>query len=257
MSKTDPVFGCSMPSPTVSAAHGGDRRDRSKNPQGALRLPLGLAAVLVALAFLAAGCRQQMASQPSHRPLTASTFFRDQRSARPLVAGTIPRGTLEESAQFATGKADGSTTPLTAVAMLGLAASGPMPLLSVASQADPYVDEFPLPLDAKLLARGKERYDIFCSMCHDRTGYGKGMIVQRGYAPAPSYHIPRLRNAKAGYLFDVVTRGWGAMPSYSHQIPPRDRWAIVAYVRALQYSQNASPEDVPESEQAALKEGSR
>ncbi|MBX9679367.1 MAG: cytochrome c [Gemmataceae bacterium] len=197
-----------------------------------------------------------MAQQPSHRPLTPSSFFRDQRSARPLVDGTIARGMLEETYQFATGKDGGEAATHFAVAMFGLAAAGPMPMLGVAQHADPYVEAFPIPVDAKLLARGRNRYEIFCSMCHDRTGYGKGMIVQRGYAPAPSYHIPRLRNAKAGYIFDVVTRGWGAMPSYSHQIPTRDRWAIVAYVRALQYSQNASMEDVPETEQAALaKEG--
>jgi len=229
-----------------------------------VRAPLRVAAnrcMVWAIAFgvlASVGCRQQMAQQPSHRPLTASKFFRDERSARPLVVGTIPRGMLAETHEFATGKADGSAAPASAAAMLGLAASGPLAMLSVANEADPYVDDFPVPIDAKLLARGKDRYEIFCAMCHDRTGYGKGMIVQRGYAPPPSYHLPRMRNARSGYIFDVVTRGFGAMPSYSAQIPPHDRWAITAYVRVLQYSQNAQMDDVPEAKKTELaKEGSR
>jgi mono/diheme cytochrome c family protein len=161
-------------------------------------------------------CRQDMHNQPKYRGLRASTFFANGSSARPLVEGTIARGTLQEDEAFFTGKIN-----------------------KVA------VKELPFPIDQQLLDRGEERFNIYCSPCHGRTGEGNGMVVQRGYRTPPSFHQDRLRQADVGYLFDVMTNGFGAMPDYRVQIAPRDRWAIVAYIRALQLSQHATTADVP------------
>lgn len=166
-----------------------------------------LFALLLLAVPVVAGCRQDMHNQPKYRPLRASAFFGDGSSARPLVEGTVARGLLQEDEAFYSGKA-----------------------------GDAFVREMPLPVDAALVARGRERYDIFCAPCHDATGGGNGMIVQRGYRRPPSMHDDRLREAEAGYFFDVMTHGFGAMPDY-RQISPRDRWAIVSYIRALQLSQ--------------------
>jgi mono/diheme cytochrome c family protein len=174
------------------------------------------AAVVFALCALLGGCRQDMHNQPKYRGLRASAFFADGSSARPRVEGTVARGTLQEDEAFFTGKIDKVT-----------------------------VKEFPFPIDEKVLDRGQERFNIYCSPCHDRTGGGNGMVVQRGYKQPPSYHIDRLRQADVGYFFDVITNGFGAMADYRAQIAPRDRWAIVAYIRALQYSQHAPASDVP------------
>ena len=165
------------------------------------------AALLALGVVLAAGCRQDMHNQPKYKPLRASEFFRDGSSARPLVDGTIARGTLQEDEAFFTGKSAGQL-----------------------------VREMPFAIDEAVLARGQERYAVFCTPCHDATGSGNGMIVQRGYRKPPPMYDERLRNAEAGYLFDVITNGFGAMPDYRTQISPRDRWAVVAYVRALQAS---------------------
>lgn len=167
--------------------------------------------------FVIAGCRQDMHNQPKYRGLRPSAFFADGSSARPLVEGTVARGTLQEDEAFFTGKIDKAT-----------------------------VKEFPIPVDDALVDRGQERYNIYCSPCHDRTGGGNGMVIQRGFArQPPSYHIDRLRQADVGYFYDVITNGFGVMPDYRAQIAPRDRWAIVAYIRALQYSQHAAASDVP------------
>jgi mono/diheme cytochrome c family protein len=163
-----------------------------------------------------------MYDQPRYKPLAKSEFFGDGRSARPLVEGTVARGTLDPSA------ATGGSAP-------GLLAT-----------------VLPVPLSRELLARGRERYGIFCAPCHDGTGGGRGMVVRRGYRPPPSLHIERLRDAPVGHLYDVMTRGLGAMPDYAQQIPPADRWAIAAYVRALQLSQRAGVADVPPQERARL-----
>ncbi len=165
---------------------------------------------------LTAGCRQDMHDQPKYRPLRSSAFFADGSSARPLVDGTIARGTLQEDAAFFTGKV-GNTA----------------------------VKELPFPVDAHVLDRGQERYNIFCTPCHDSTGSGRGMVVQRGYRPPPSFHDERLRMADPGYYFDVMTNGFGAMPDYRMQLSARDRWAVVAYIRALQLSQHADKADIP------------
>jgi hypothetical protein len=169
--------------------------------------------------MFAAGCDQAMSDQPHRGPLAPSTFFPDGRSSRPPVAGTVAQGDLRLDDHLYRGVI--GTEP---------------------------ADTFPFPVTREILARGRERFDIFCSPCHDRTGHGHGMIVSRGYAPPPSYHIDRLRVAKLGHFFEVITHGFGAMPDYGSQIPARDRWAIIAYVRALQESQNARPEDVPPEE---------
>ena len=166
------------------------------------------------------GCRLDMHVQPRYNPLAKSDFFADQRSARPPVPGTVARGDLRADTYFYTGKI--AETP---------------------------GDYLPFPASDDVLARGRERYNIYCSPCHSRMGDGNGMIPQRGFRRPPSYHIERLRKAPLGYFFDVMTNGFGAMPDYASQIPPRDRWCIVAYIRALQLSQNATMADVPSGQQ--------
>lgn len=179
-------------------------------------LPVALLAVLGT-----AGCRLDMHVQPRLNPLARNDFFADERSARPPVEGAVARGDLRADAYFYTGK-------------IG---------------ANPG-DYFPFPVDEKVLVRGRERFNVFCAPCHSRLGDGNGFIPQRGFArKPPSYHIERLRNAPAGYFFDVMTNGFGIMPDYASQIPPHDRWAIVAYIRALQLSQNAKMADVPQGQQ--------
>jgi mono/diheme cytochrome c family protein len=173
--------------------------------------PLGLLAVL----FLA-GCRQDMHDQPRFKPLARSDFYADLRSARAPVEGTVARGQLHEDAYFYTGK-------------MGNAPG----------------DYMPFAASEEVLARGRERFNIYCAPCHSQLGDGNGVIVQRGFRRPPSFHTERLRNAPLGYFFDVMTNGFGAMPDYASQISPRDRWSVVAYVRALQLSQNASTDDVP------------
>jgi Cytochrome C oxidase, cbb3-type, subunit III len=173
--------------------------------------------------FLLAGCRQKMADQPRYEPLVRSTFFGDERSARPLVEGTVARGQLRTDEQLYEGKQGGKL-----------------------------VDSFPFPVTLAVLSRGRERYDIFCSPCHDRVGTGQGMVVRRGYRAPPSMHIERLRQAPAGYFFDVMTNGFGVMPDYSQAIRAEDRWTIAAYIRALQLSQHATIADVPGSQRQQI-----
>jgi len=168
-------------------------------------------------------CRQDMHDQPKYKPLAASTFFADGRSGRPLVEDTVARGHLRTDELFYTGRANNEPAKV-----------------------------FPFPITREVLDRGHERYDIFCSPCHSRLGDGAGMVVQRGFRHPPSFHLDRMREAPAGHYFDVITNGFGAMASYASRIPPRDRWAIIAYVRALQYSQRASVSDVPEEQRQEL-----
>jgi len=177
--------------------------------------------LLVALACLAA-CRSDMQDQPKYKPLRPSEFWPDGRSSRPVVPGTIARGMPPADSPKVTGKS-GST----------------------------YVAN-PLPRTVAVLARGRERYDIYCSPCHDRVGTGDGMIVERGYKAPPTFHQDRLRGVADGYLFQTMTEGFGVMPSYAQQIPVDDRWAIAAYIRVLQRSQNATIDDVPAADRAAL-----
>jgi hypothetical protein len=183
----------------------------------ASRIPLASPAVAVACAALCiallAGCslKQDMAHQPKNRPLSPSDFFQDGRSERPIVENTVARGSLADDALFVPKESP----------------------------------NFPLPVTLELLERGEGRYKIFCTPCHGLQGDGNGMIVMRGMKHPPSYHEDRLRQVPNGYLYDVITNGFGAMYGYSAQIPPRDRWAIVAYVRALQLSRNAKVSDLP------------
>ena len=167
-----------------------------------------------------------MHDQPKYQPLERSTFFDDQRASRPLVPGTVARGHLEADVAFYQGTSDAGM-----------------------------LQELPIPVTHTLLERGQERFNIYCSPCHDRTGIGFGMIVQRGFKRPPSLHDQRLRDVPVGYLFQVIGNGFGVMPSYAAQVPAPDRWAIVAYIRALQLSQAASLADVPAGERQKLEQG--
>src|SRR5262245_29034735 len=187
---------------------------------------------------------QDMAKQPSYRPLQHSPFFDNGMASRTPVTGTVARGQLNEDTAFYTGKTDKNewTQAAGLVAAVGQA---PTAGLLVAATSDPYEDAFPWPVTRDVLERGRLRFDVFCSVCHDRTGGGKGMIERRGFTKPPSLHEPRLRQARPGYFVHVMTRGFGAMPDYAAQIPPAERWEIAAYVRALQLSQHATLDDVP------------
>jgi mono/diheme cytochrome c family protein len=157
-----------------------------------------------------------MHDNPRYEPLEQSAFFADGRSQRPLVANTVARGQLREDEHLYTGKVNGQLA-----------------------------NDFPVPVNEALMLRGQERFNVFCAPCHGRTGSGDGMVVRRGYRAPTSFHDARLRQAPAGYIFDVVTNGFGAMPDYATQVPVVDRWAIAAYIKALQLSQNATVNDVP------------
>jgi mono/diheme cytochrome c family protein len=184
----------------------------------------GAWSVTVIGVLLAGGCRQDMHDQPKYKPLRESDFFADKRASRPLVAGTVARGSLREDALLYTGKLE----------------SG-MPTA-----------ELPMPVTSELLARGREQFQTYCTPCHGRTGAGDGMIVQRGFKRPSSFHINRLRMMPVGYLYDVITNGFGAMSDYSAQVTVKDRWAIAAYVRVLQLSQYAPVDVVPAAERATL-----
>jgi mono/diheme cytochrome c family protein len=183
-----------------------------------------------------AACRQDMQDQPRMKPYRATAFFQNGMSSRPPVPGTVPRGYLRADTEFFTGKKSGTQAGTTVTAGQQAAPTGATGAQGIAAYPDD-VEEFPLPITYEVVNRGKERYDIFCSACHGLTGNGDGMIVRRGFRRAASFHSDNLRQAPVGHYFDAITNGWGAMPSYAAQIPARDRWAIVAYIRALQLSQ--------------------
>ena len=185
---------------------------------------LGLATALLVLLVSATACRQDMHDQPKYTAYKPSDFFADRRSARPLVEGTVAQGHLNEDELLYTGRVGGQ--PAT---------------------------QFPFAIDTAVMRRGRERYDIFCSPCHGLTGAGDGMVVQRGYRRPPTFHVERLRQAPPGHLYDVMTSGFGALPDYAAQIPVRDRWAIAAYMRALQLSQNATVAELPPDARGQLK----
>jgi mono/diheme cytochrome c family protein len=172
---------------------------------------------------LLCACRRDMQDQPRFRPFRPTTFFADGRSARPQVAGTVARGHLEDDELLDRGTVDGKPAEI-----------------------------FPFPVTAEVLARGRDRFDIFCAPCHGRTGDGDGMVVERGMKRPTSYHAERLRAAPPGYVFDVITHGFGAMFDLADRIPAEDRWRIVAYVRALQRSQSAKLDDAPADERRKL-----
>jgi mono/diheme cytochrome c family protein len=193
--------------------------------QPASMAPVSIVCTLCIAVACAGGCHTDMQDQPRYEALEASTFFSDGMSSRQPVEGTIARGQLHEDEAFYTGH-----------------------------DADKLAAKVPISVDRALLERGHQRFDIYCSMCHGFAGEGDGVIVQRGLRRPPSFHSERLRNAPAGHFFDVMTHGFGAMPRYAVQIEPHDRWAIVAYLRVLQLSQNARLEDVPEEQRSKLEE---
>ena len=168
-----------------------------------------------------------MQNQPRFKPLRPNPMFDDGGSARPLVEGTVPRASAR----------DESFRPSWVVT------SKQAVILETNDISN--ISQFPIPVTSQLLDRGQDRFNIYCAVCHGRVGDGKGMVVQRGFRQPPSYHIDRLRAAPIGHFYDVVTNGFGAMPSYGEQVTPQDRWAIIAYIRALQLSQHAPVSDVP------------
>ena len=177
-----------------------------------------------ALALLTlAACRQDMHNEPRYKPLAASDFFTDQRSARPMVEGTVARGHLRIDEARYTGKIDGND-----------------------------IDQFPIPIAKADIERGQTRFNIYCTPCHGRLGDGNGMVVMRGFRQPPSYYSDRLISAPIGHYFDVVTNGFGAMPSYASRIESDDRWRVIAYIRALQLSESASINDVPADQRQNL-----
>jgi hypothetical protein len=181
-------------------------------------------AFVAASVFLTTGCdhlRQDMATQPKNKPLSPSAFFPDGRSERPLVENTVARGSIADDDLF-------------------------VPKDS---------NRFPIPVNLELLERGQNRYNIFCAPCHGLQGDGNGMVAMRGMKHPPSYHQDRLRQVPNGYLYDVITSGFGQMLDYSAQIPPRDRWAIIAYIRALQLSRNARVRELPAEMRDKLNSG--
>jgi len=185
--------------------------------------------LILGVCVLGAGCRRDMQDQPKMKPFRSSPFFADGLSGRQPIPGTIARGFLRDNAEYFTGKKSVRSA---------------VPQTGTENAFADDVDTFPFPITEDTVKRGRERYDIFCSVCHGLTGNGDGMIVRRGFRRAASFNDDRLRQAPVGHFFDAITNGWGAMPSYASQIPVQDRWAIIAYVRALQLSQqnkNAVP----------------
>ncbi len=204
--------------------------------------------IVVLGALLLPGCQQQMAEQPAYRPLESRASFPDERSARPLPAGTVPRGTFRFAQALNSGRSE--------------LAGGPD---RQANPVNDYVKTVPFPVTKEVLHRGQERFEIFCAVCHGFDGTGNGKIVERGFTRPPNYvtelsrgfallgvRIP-LRDVPIGYFFEVISKGYGAMPDFESQIPPLDRWAIATYVRALQISQHLRLKDLPEDERAEIR----
>jgi len=183
----------------------------------------GLWAALGFAVLLLSGCRMDMHEQPKYLPYEPTDFFADGRTERQPVPGTVARGQLRLDELFYSGKVNGVEA-----------------------------DVFPFPITHSDLERGRERFNVYCTPCHDYTGTGQGMIVQRGFPQPPSFHILRLRQAPAGHFYGVITNGFGAMYSYAARVEPADRWRIAAYIRVLQLSRNATIEDVPPAERARL-----
>ena len=198
---------------------------------------------------LAAGCgvRYDMQDQPRYKAYRKSDFFRDGKAMRETPEGTVARGLLKDNKAFYTGKIDNPDP--NAQAQTTTDARGN----TLVSSFPNAIDEFPVPVTKELVDRGQERFNIYCIVCHGPVGAGDGMIVRRGFSQPPTYHDDRLRNAPVGHFFDVITNGWGKMNAYGYMIPPADRWAIVAYIRTLQASQdparvmtmNANPNAAP------------
>lgn len=181
-----------------------------------MRILMPQLALCIVLSAFIAGCHRDMRDQPRYEAQEASDFFANGQADRPLIAGTVARGQLDADDEVHTGKVNGK-----------------------------FNQQIPIPVNRALLEHGHERFNIYCAPCHARTGLGDGIIVQRGFRKPPSLHQDRLRQAPAGHYFDVMTQGFGVMPRYAAQLTAHDRWAIVAYIRALQLSQHATLQDLP------------
>ena len=196
-----------------------------------MKLPIRIVVIVLACVAVVGttGCkiRKGMYDQPKYKPYQKSEFFPDQRASRVPPEGTVARGMLHEDVHMYQGLVDGKLA-----------------------------ESFPFPVTLEVVKRGQERFNIYCAPCHDQAGTGRGLVVQRGFKQPNSYHIDRLRTSPPGYFYDVITKGFGQMNSYAAQVKPEDRWAIVAYIRALQLSQHAKIEDVPEGERANLQTAS-
>lgn len=192
----------------------------SSKLKGCLRAVFWIAVAI----FLLAGCQQKMTDDGRIKPMEKSPFFEDGASARPLVEGTIPRGFLKDSSAYYTGIENGED-----------------------------VKQIPIPVTRELIERGQQRFNIYCSVCHSRTGEGNGIVVQRGFTKPPSYFDDRLMKAHPGHFFRVMSNGFGDMASYRDVLDEHDRWAIVSYIRTLQRSHQATPQDVPEKVREKLK----
>jgi mono/diheme cytochrome c family protein len=188
-------------------------------------------ALVGALVAASVACRQDMHDQPTYSALEASDIFEDGSASRPPIPGTVARGQLKEDVEFYTGKLPGEA-------------------------GDP-VTEFPFPIDERVMARGREMFDAYCAVCHGRTGAGDGMVVRRGFSRPPSLVDDRMRDLPPGHFFDIISNGFGAMPDHASQIRVEDRWAIVAYLRALQLSASVSVNDIPPAERARLEQLAR
>jgi mono/diheme cytochrome c family protein len=198
------------------------------------------ALICVSLLLISVGCRRDMQDQPKIKPLRGTTFFGNGLASRQPIEGTIPRGYLRaDNPEFYTGKKSGAASANATPAQQQIA-GGPQQQQTAGAEQNSFPDdvvEFPIPITKEIVERGRSRYDIFCSACHGMTGNGDGMIVRRGFRRAASFNDDRLRQAPVGHFFDAITNGWGAMPAYAPQVPVQDRWAIIAYIRALQASQ--------------------
>ncbi len=198
------------------------KMEDGSGPRVRTRFPSSILYLLFSF-LLITGCRRDMFDQPRSKPLGASGFFSDGAASQPLPPNTVARGYLRDDEAFYRG-AIGTNL----------------------------IIEFPFSITREILRRGQERFEIYCAACHGRTGDGNGVIVQRGFPAPPSYHTERLRAAPVGHFYDVMTRGFGVMYSQASRVPPNDRWAIAAYIRALQLSQHAQPTDIPADQRAKL-----
>jgi mono/diheme cytochrome c family protein len=220
---------------------------------------LCLFAISFAVLLVVSGCQQKMAEQPSERPLRPSSFFADGRSARDPVPGTVAQDDLRLDRHFETGldapppeSKQGTIEPSSSFGGIGL------PVARDDLGKKPYFKNLPewftadRKVYAETLERGRERFNVFCAVCHDARGTGDGIVVQRGYTKPPTYHDERLRSAPDGYFFDVITHGYGSMPDYAPQVPVADRWAIVAYVRVLQQAEYTKLGELPGDQRQAI-----
>ncbi len=227
-------------------------------------------AVIICVCLLTTACQQEMARQPSYRPLEGSDFFADGRASRPLVEGTVPwRGRNGDKPSLTVyRRGPEHADAARAAAVISDPIENPLaalPLLLGPSAAD-YVEDCPFPIDKTALERGRDRFNIYCSVCHDALGTGNGKIVERGYLKPPNYHLDfsrgferrgqkvSLREVPIGYFYEVITRGFGGMPDYASQVPPEDRWKIAVYIRVLQKSQWMPLKDLPAEERDKIRE---